>query len=799
MVLNIASRKKIFDSSQKKLSKAETLEYLGNVVKEATILPQVRFTVGDWKKSSESIMQKILHNKWGHKSLIVRSSALNEDSAVSSLAGHYDSVLKVIGKEALLKAINKVCESFKDKNEEDQIFIQPCIEKVAISGVVFTKDPSTGGFYIIVNYDDDSGSTDTVTSGASHQTKTVFVHRTVLEEKTRYPFFEILIPLIKKLEEIFDSKTLDIEFAIDKEGKLYLFQARYLTKIPHIHISESEHANCIQRIHSSLERWMKPHPYLLGSTTVFGVMPDWNPAEIVGRRPKPLALSLYREIVTDAIWAYQRDNYGYRNLRSFPLLIEFEGLPYIDVRVSFNSFIPASLPEEIGKKLVDYYIKKLVQNPSLHDKVEFDIVFSCYTFDLKERLEILKENNFSEEEITQIYQSLKNLTSNILTNGKKFWINDVKKISFLKKRYQKIAQSELDPISKMYWFIEDCKRYGTLPFAGLARAGFIAIQLLKSLVAQGILTQDNFIQFLNSLQTISTEMSQDFSTLSKTEFLSKYGHLRPGTYDITSPRYDEAADSYFNWEETIKPHEKIEEFSLSLSQLRRIQKCLDDDNLNIDVLNLFEFIKQAIEYREYAKFVFSKSVSDFLKTYKEFCLEHNISLEEASYTNINAILALNTRTTNSIEQLKRSISEGIDLYKKTCCILLPDLICDPHQAFEFSELETNPNFITLKSGSGKVINLDSLGNFTHQDNHPDLTGAIVFIRSADPGYDWIFSHKINGFVTQYGGINSHMAIRAAELNIPAVIGAGEKRYCEWAKEKFLTIDCVNRKVEGRVK
>ena len=66
---------------------------------------------------------------------------------------------------------------------------------------------------------------------------------------------------------------------------------------------------------------------LLGESTIFGVMPDWNPAEIIGRKPKPLALSLYRELVTNKIWAYQRDNYGYKNLRSFPLLKEIFTIP----------------------------------------------------------------------------------------------------------------------------------------------------------------------------------------------------------------------------------------------------------------------------------------------------------------------------------------------------------------------------------------------------------------------------------------------------------------------------------------
>ena len=55
-----------------------------------------------------------------------------------------------------------------------------------------------------------------------------------------------------------------------------------------------------------------------------------------------------------------------------------------------------------------------------------------------------------------------------------------------------------------------------------------------------------------------------------------------------------------------------------------------------------------------------------------------------------------------------------------------------------------------------------------------MENKIVLIENADPGFDWIFTKKIKSFATQYGGSNSHMAIRAAELNIPAVIGCGPK-------------------------
>ena len=78
-----------------------------------------------------------------------------------------------------------------------------------------------------------------------------------------------------------------------------------------------------------------------------------------------------------------------------------------------------------------------------------------------------------------------------------------------------------------------------------------------------------------------------------------------------------------------------------------------------------------------------------------------------------------------------------------------------------------PNFITSKRIIGKVLNLSNKTKNT-------LENKIVLIENADPGFDWIFTKKIKSFATQYGGSNSHMAIRAAELNIPAVIGCGQK-------------------------
>ena len=40
-------------------------------------------------------------------------------------------------------------------------------------------------------------------------------------------------------------------------------------------------------------------------------MADWNPAEMIGKKPSNLSMSIYKKLITDDIWAEQRADYGY--------------------------------------------------------------------------------------------------------------------------------------------------------------------------------------------------------------------------------------------------------------------------------------------------------------------------------------------------------------------------------------------------------------------------------------------------------------------------------------------------------
>ncbi len=772
-------------------TKAETLERIAPVLRSAVILPQVRFSVADWQRDPQGVLKKIAEAPWVSGALIVRSSARSEDSSSESKAGKFTSVSGVDAASGIASAIENVIASYASNDcQDDQVLVQPMLQELSMAGVAITREPHGGGPYFVINYDDHSGRADLVTSGTAEKLKTFICLKSRQEGIPGY-----LLPvldLLRELESLVGCDAIDVEFAIDKNHTLYLLQVRRLALYQPRQLTQAvtdteETAAATQEIAQKVALLTRPHPYLHGNRSVFGVMPDWNPAEIIGLKPRPLALSLYRELITDSIWAYQRDNYGYKNLRSFPLLMSFHGLPYIDVRVSFNSFIPRDMKPDLAERLVNYYIERLLAQPTLHDKVEFEIIFSCYTLDLPERLSALTKNGFSQDDLADITSLLRNLTNKIINNQNGLWRHDREKIDELVARLPKIRDASIDKISRVYWLLEDCKRYGTLPFAGLARAGFIANQFLNSLVATGVLDKAGHAAFMSDLETVGSQIGRDFFRLAKDEFLGQYGHLRPGTYDILSPRYDEAPDLYFDWSNRRPQHSPASRFVLSVSQLRLIERLLKEHGIEHDILSLIDFIKGGIEGREYAKFIFTRSLSDALSLIKQIGAEYGLSTEDCSFLDIADIRSLYVESGSVAARLKASVVEGRRRHNLTRQIVLPPLISSPDDAFAFHLPSIHPNFITKQSVTAPVSTID--------DSPEDIKDTILFVPSADPGFDWIFSRGIAGFVTQFGGVNSHMAIRASELAMPAVIGAGETLFQQWKKAGKICLDCGNQQVQ----
>ncbi len=773
-------------------TKAETLRKLQNKLNCGKILSQIYFTVAEWRAGNPEIFwQQCLNELKGVKVFIVRSSAINEDTSENSQAGKFESVGNIKSEKEFIKAVESVIASFDDNNDGDQILVQPMLTDVMACGVAFTLDPNALGNYYVINYDE-SGSTTSVTSGNGHQNKLLYVFKG-MEEGVKPEYIHKLCITLKELEDLTGMNNLDVEFAVTTDGELYIFQVRPLC-ISSQAVDYELQYGMLKRIEAKIKQNAAKKPYLCGDRNIYDVMSDWNPAEMIGIRPKPLAMSLYEEVITDSVWAYQRDNYGYRNLRSFPLMVDFGGLPYIDIRVSFNSFVPAELDEDISGKLVNYYLDRLAEDPSKHDKVEFDIVFSCYTLDLAERIQVLQKYGFSDDDMSRIVDALRDVTNRIIDSDQGLWRRDFEKIGCLEERYHTIVDSDMGQVEKIYWLLEDCKRYGTLPFAGLARGAFIAVQLLESMVSTGVISKEDYQDFMNDVETVSTNMNHDLITMTKDDFLEKYGHLRPGTYDINSLRYDEASELYFNWTdisvENIRREmsKKVRHFSMSIDQMHKLKELLEVNGLDTDILGLMDFIKTVIEGREYGKFIFTRSLSKAIQMIGELGEKYGLSREDCAYINIQAVRELYASAKDIGMILDKSVKEEKSGYELTKSLILPPILLDASEVWRFYYPDMEPNYITLKQAQGEVVELtDEVANI-------DITDKIVLIKCADPGYDWIFSHHIKGFITMYGGANSHMAIRAGELGIPAVIGVGEKQYQKYCTARVMEIDALAKNV-----
>ena len=118
---------------------------------------------------------------------------------------------------------------------------------------------------------------------------------------------------------------------------------------------------------------------------------------------------------------------------------------------------------------------------------------------------------------------------------------------------------------------------------------------------------------------------------------------------------------------------------------------------------------------------------------------------------------------------------------------LPPLLFSKNDFEIINYYISKPNFITNKKITSSLTTLSS-----KQKNN--LSDKIILIENADPGYDWIFTKNPSALITKYGGVASHMAIRCAEIGLPAAIGCGELMYEQLKNSSKVLLDCKNQEI-----
>jgi gamma-glutamyl-gamma-aminobutyrate hydrolase PuuD/phosphohistidine swiveling domain-containing protein len=779
-------------------TKANTLYAMKNLIHKARIEQMFILKVENFRNNRMKVCHEIMDRFNGCR-IVVRSSSTQEDSLKFSNAGHYKSILDVdsASEQEILQSIDEVIASYQEDMEsvaQEQILIQRQALDVCVSGVIFTRDLKGNRPYYLVNYDD-LGSTDSVTSGRGG--KMLWIAKNIAED-TLKDRWRALIGAVKEVESVIEGIPLDIEFAINSSNEVILFQVRPLAAVAHYDAAGMDDHSFFQWKDNMKQEYEKRLDVLTGKPMKLSDMAFWNPSEIIGTNPKQLDYSLYREIITGRAWNQGIVQLGYRRLDE-DLMYQVGNKPYINLNYSFYALTPANIPENLALRLMEFYQKRLEEDLSAHDKIEFEIAYTSYDFMLEKNSQKMLSYGFTEEERRLVVDKVKAVTLDIIRNQKMFTDRDKNSLGVLATCRDRAEQvfNESSSVEELMRAISDLldaiKKYGTPQFARQARMAFIARSFIRTLAEAGYYTQEQMDDFMLSISTVSSKFNEDFenyadNALSREIFNKKYGHLRSGTYDIRSDRYDA-----MNFRPVPAKNRTPKKKSRENFNKYPLERALMEHGIDVEIHTFIRFLVTAIEEREYFKFEFTKSLSLVLEMIRKIGALINVRLDDLSWITVENIRNYEKGTAN--EELKKQWEElGAKRkleYRNNRMVLLPEVILSGQSLDIVPVYEARPNFITSKRVEGEIVLLE-------EDADADITGKIVVVTKADPGYEWIFTKKIKGFITKYGGAASHMAIRCAEFDIPAAIGCGEKIYDFVSKLDYVEMDCRNGSIKAGI-
>ncbi|MBN1617905.1 hypothetical protein JW887_01010 [Candidatus Dojkabacteria bacterium] len=784
-------------------SKADWLYEVRKRVKQSVVDDFIVFNYAEWDANSINILGKIQSHFPPDNKLIIRSSAIGEDHIGNSLAGalHSEHGMLSSDRVSIRNAIVNVTNSFNKKGRKrsynDEIIVQKFVEDVLLSGVIITYDLWCNFPYYIITYDNDSKRTNTVTSGQAG--KTIRIPRGIELRSIKDLIWKKVIQCAKEIESIFDNSILDIEFALTVDEDVHIFQVRELTtnKYSEPIVEKLPPWPIINNFQDQLCELLNRSNHLPGEKTILTDMSDWNPAEMLGDLPRPLDTSIYRYLITKSAWNKARTSIGYANVQNSELMLTLGHKPYIDARVSINSLTPSSVPLNIRDFLVNYGIDKISMEPEIQDKIEFEVAFSCFDLQVDHRFSDLRKAGLKEVDVKILRQSLLNITNDILTKYSKMIGSDLRLIQLLNKsKYTRhhLFKNTYEYIDEVKNNLDKCIKYGIVPFSRLARLAFIGLALMRSFRVNDLLPESEYDDFLRSITTIAKDVSAGWRNLSKgvishEKFIEQFGHLRPRTYDITSPRYSQYPQDFW-----AKLTSKIPQIGFNydrpeLIYSKKINTALKSSGIEHDSSVVFDFARKAIESREYAKFVFSKYLSDSLEILSELGDKIGFSRIDMAFLTIDEIFSLlgNEKTISS--DMTNKIHKKIETKKGERTVFskiaLPPILRDMNDLILVSYGATRPNFVTSKKIQASAIYVQEINDIYSND----ISGKLVLLDRADPGFDCIFEYFPAGLITKFGGAGSHMTIRCGEFGLPAAIGCGESLFNILTKSNIIIMDC----------
>ncbi len=681
--------------------------------------------------------------KSGSPKLAIRSSAVGEDSSEQSFAGQNSTYLNIETEGGIKKAILNCFQSMykkssslyrehflKEKAHDSkmnvvlQIMVNP-----KYSGVFFSVDPRNNEKGWIAEAIEGLG--EDLVSGK----KTPWHFEEKKISSTDIFNIDELVKTGNAIRDFFELE-IDMEWAIDQENNLKVLQARPITALS----GKSEEK---RMINEELKRLKATHP----KNTIWdgATFAEWSGP------PTELTFSIWKEaFAKNHAFSKALKKLGYLGINeelpneTHSLLEKIFDRAHVNISMMAPFYfgpIPYRLEYDHGPKLKFDFSKMNLKT------------FILTPFTMARMVDV--SFRLSSERQKWLSECAKELAN---FSAKSFRAREI-------NYYQNFSNEELFKsfeleVKQFY----DEHLVWPLVLITLIES---TTTTLKALL-KGVLSEAEIENKMNTwlgvgIHTVTMDMNVEYAEASldpskRSYFLGKYGHRGPGELELSNPRWLELADSAFvkMTREEKKAHNK------------------SDVSVESEIQNLNTYKKQVIE----KEWLLLKEMLELRENWKMKLLSpyshiRFLALEISKRFNLGSDIfwlsheeIINKDFDKSKAQKRKNHSE------MSKSIYLPSIV-------DLSKLEnilTNKNESNAKTLTGESLSPGLVFGEIRIVTDPDIVNTndwpentILVAESTDPGWTGLFL-KSKAVIVEKGGVLSHCAIVAREMNLPAISG-----------------------------
>jgi pyruvate,water dikinase len=749
--------------------------------------------------------------------LMVRSSAVGEDSTDASFAGQLDSFQSDGSTESVKTAIRKCWSSYwsarslsyqhaKGKVLQGMgVMIQELVEPL-YAGVVFTQSPNNSMDEMLIEYCYGHGEnlvSGNVTPGeitVRKKSQTIKIKpfspdsglynaTPSLTEQTS--FIHELIRHSLKLEALF-ACPLDIEWAVNHNNALFLLQARPITTVKQQRKIFWSNVN----VNENYPEPISPFLYSIALNSYYFYFK--NLAKSLGIKKELLLKAEFQ--FKNIIGAHgARMYYNMTNIHAVINLLPLGNT----FSAFFNNFVGA---DENDKGVAD---RNHQQPHNFIDKLRFagNTLASLILAPLKvKRFEKTVDRHFSK-----FYEDSER--SRKQEAGQLIPYKQLK--GFLTIRFHKWNDAAIADLSAMWSYgllgaylqkiypSDEARSKQNLLLQGIP-------DLVSSKPSQKLWELTQLIKNNSSLLALCTSLAKPEDILSQISsnseyqlfhesfqlFIFEWGYRCSGELMLTKPNFleqpqkvIELLQAYIS-NETRSPKaiitEKVAEKKLLIAS---IKKDLLKQNFGyltglfqIPLLSfLVYWTEKSIGYRERVRLKQALLYGHLRSTlldlgsvlYKQGVIENANHIFFLKYNELLDLLSSAEMLPASIIQMVRA---RIDEHKEKSKMDVPDTFSLPEGEFASENMSPAPSFV--KNSSNTYKGISACGGIVKGqakvlssvlESRKIQPGDILVVKQTDPGWAPIFP-LISGLIVERGGMLSHGAIVAREFGIPAVVG-----------------------------